>query len=53
MRAADKTANLRTTATARARQVMAVHSDTQEPLRLPDPQIVHLRATNDNEVIDL
>ena len=52
MRAADKTANLRTTTAARARQVMAVQS-TPEPLRLPNPQIVHLRAANDGEIVDL
>lgn len=52
MRAADKTASLRTTTAARARQVMAV-SNAPEPLRLPDPQIVHLRAVNGEEVVDL
>jgi hypothetical protein len=52
MRAADRTANLRTMAATRARQVMAVTS-TPQPLRLPDPEIVHVRPASDDEVIDL
>ena len=53
MKAAGKTADLRTTTAARARQVLSTRVTGQEPLQLPDPQIVHVGVVNSEEVIDL
>jgi hypothetical protein len=38
------------TRTGRARQAV---TSTPQPLRLPDPEIIHVRPASDDEVIDL
>lgn len=50
MGAASKTADLRTTAAGRVRQVTVAPTPV---LSLPDPEIVHVKPVSDEEVIDL
>ena len=52
MGAAAKTADLRATAAGRVRQVLTI-APTSSTLSLPDPEIIHVRGVNEDEVIDL
>ena len=52
MKAAEKTAGLRVSTVGRVRQARQTPIILQEPLRLPDPEIIHVQAATD-DVVDL